>query len=336
MITKGRGFAAAAVPLVAAIVVFAGGAALAAAGPDVARWKAAEIERPDNPEEAAVLGRPLALAYGDGGRLYVADALDCAVKVFSRQGRYLRSVGRKGNGPGELVLPSGVAVSEGAIVVADKLGFRIQIYDDGGRARGGFKVPFPPDRVYALGGGRILVTANPTGKQPGERLLHAYDAAGREIWNGMEATRTADPISDAFRNMILVCPGELADVYVVRRSGDRTIRRFSGAGRPLGAIEVDERHAFKRLAVPSGRGLVGLEGFCWAAARDAGLFYLSAPDAVAGRDLGPGRTVSVVDGGGRLRAVIELACPVHRFLVAGGRLFAIDDEGDLRLFEVGR
>jgi hypothetical protein len=57
---------------------------------------------------------------------------------------------------------------------------------------------------------------------------------------------------------------------------------------------------------------------------------------MAGKDLGPGRTLSVVDGEGGLRAVIELPCPVHRFLVADGRLFAIDDEGRLRIFEVGR
>ena len=44
--------------------------------------------------------------------------------------------------------------------------------------------------------------------------------------------------------------------------------------------------------------------------------------------------MTVVGSNGRLQAVIELPCAVHRFVVAGGRMFAIDDEGALRIFEV--
>lgn len=351
MIVTRRG-AAAAVSAVAVVLAVAGAAAFAGAkavsgpgaaaggatglpGPEVARRKAVEIGRAANGEEAAVLGRPLALAW-DGGRLYIADGVDCAVKVFSRDGRFLRSFGRKGAGPGELSLPSGLAVAGGAVAVADKLNFRIQKFDGSGKLIGGFKVPFAPDRICALRGGRFLVTANPSGKRPDERLLHAFDATGREVWTALDASRSSDPALDAFRNMILVCPGDEEDFYVVRRIGERTIRRFSASGAPLGEIVVDERHAFRSLDIPSLRGTIRLEGFCWAAAHDGGRFYLSAPDPLDGRDLGPGRTVSVVDGQGRLLAVVELACPVHRFLVVGGRMFAVDDEGELRIFEVGR
>ncbi|MGB8957469.1 MAG: hypothetical protein WCC00_00510, partial [Candidatus Aminicenantales bacterium] len=205
-----------------------------------------------------------------------------------------------------------------------------------GKARGGFKVPFAPDRVFSLGAQKLLVTGNPTGRGRGERLLHVYDAGGRLLWEGLEARASSDPILDAFRNMILVCPGESGDFHVIFRSGQRTILHFSGSGALTGRIAVDERHAFKTLDMPSGRGVMRLAGFCWAAARDRGLFYLSAPEDMDGRDLGPGRAVSVIDGQGRLQSVVELPCAVHRFLVADGRMFAIDDEGGLRIFEVGR
>ena len=269
-------------------------------------------------------------------RLYIADALDCAIKVFSGEGRFLRSFGRKGDGPGELNFPSGVAAAGDAIVVADKLNFRIRIFDGEGRPRGGFKLPFAPDRVLALGPDRLLVTANPTGRKKGEKLLHIFDMAGRNVWQGLEARTSSDPVFDAFRNMILVCRGEAGDFYVVFRSGERTISHFSGSGGLLGTVAVDERHAFKTMELTSGRHTVRLAGFCWSAARDRGLFYLSAPEVVSGRDLGPGRTLSVVDARGRLQAAVELPCPIHRFLAADGRLFAVDDESALRIFEVGR
>jgi hypothetical protein len=55
-----------------------------------------------------------------------------------------------------------------------------------------------------------------------------------------------------------------------------------------------------------------------------------------GKDLGPGREISVVDAAGVLRAVVVLPRPVRRFVVEGDRIFAVDDEGELRIFEVVR
>lgn len=337
---KGRALAMArATAGIAALALGAGLAAAAAGGAEgqaPQRWRPVEIARPANAEDAAVLGRPAALAC-DAERIYVVDAVDCAVKVFSRDGRFLRAVGRKGDGPGELSMPSGVAVEDGGIAVADKLNFRIQRFDAEGAYLGGFKTPFAPDRILSLGRGRLLVTSNPTGRGQVERLLHAYDGTGGELWAGGEAVRSGDPVGDTFRNMIVVFPGEGGEVFVVRRSGDRSIRRFSDAGAVLEEVRVDERHAFKTLKMPGPRGEIRLEGFCWAAAFAGGLFYLAAPDLLdGGRDLGPGRTVSVLDAGGRLRALIELPCSVRRFVVSGGRLFAIDEEDELRLFEVRR
>jgi hypothetical protein len=294
-----------------------------------------EVPAVPNDADEAVLGRPIALAVG-ADCLYVADAMDCAVKVFTKEGRFLRSVGRKGAGPGELSFPSGVAAIGDSIVVADKLNFRIQTFDRQGTVRGAFKVPFAPDRVFALGEERLLVTANPTGRRSGERLLHIYDTAGRLVWEGLEARASSDPIADTFRNMVLVCPGERGEFRVVHRSGERTVSRYSASGALLAKIDVDARYASISVALAAGKGTLRLDGFCWSAASDGELLYLSAPESEDGRDLGPGRSLSVIDGQGRLQARIELPCAVHRFLVDAGRVFAVDDEGALRIFEVGR
>jgi hypothetical protein len=301
----------------------------------VPRRTAAEIAAPANVEDQAVLGRPVALSL-DRDRLFIADALDCAVKVFSTDGRFLGVFGRKGNGPGELAFPSGVAAAGGLVAVADKDNLRIQIFDSEGSVRGGFKLPYAPDRIFDLGANRLLVTRNPGGRRQGERLLHIYDRGGRLLWDGLEARTSSDPVFDAFRNMILVCPGEHGDFYLIFKSGEAAVYHFSGSGALLGEIRVDGRYAFGSVSMPFGRRSLELAGFCWAASRDRGLFYLSAPRAVGGRDLGPGRTVSVLDARGRLKAEVELPCAVHRFVVGDGRLFAVDDEGGLRIFEVGR
>ena len=298
-------------------------------------WRAVEVAAAVNEADEALLGRPLSLAV-DAASLYVADAQDCAVKVFSKDGSFLKAIGRKGRGPGELLFPSGVSVIGGKVHIADKLNHRIQIFDGEGKVCGGFAVPFAPDKVLALDGGTLLVSGNPTGLRADEALLHIYDAAGRLQWEGLEARSSSDPMFDTFRNMILVCPGDEGDFYVVFRSGERMILHFSGTGVVQERIPVDERHIFRPLDMPFKGPNKRLLGFCWAAARDRGLFYFSAPESVNGKDLGPGKRISVIDNKGRLQAVVELPCGVHRFVVEDRRIFAIDDEGALRIFEVVR
>src|SRR4030042_2066180 len=194
---------------------------------------------------------------------------------------------------GELTFPTGVSVVGGRVYVADKLNYRIQIFDGEGKPRGGYPVPFAPDKVFAMGAETLLITGNPTGRRAGEMLLHIYGDAGRLRWEGLEARSSSDPMYDTFRNVILVCPGEEEDFYVVFRSGDRTILRFAGTGVLRGKPPVDERHAFRPLDMPFKGPKKRLLGFCWAAARDRGLFYLSAPEPVDGKDLGPGRRLAV-------------------------------------------
>lgn len=304
-------------------------------GQPVPRRLAIEVPLPANEPDEATLARPVALAL-DGGRLYVADAVDCAVKIFSTEGRFLGVLGRKGQGPGELSFPSGVAIVDGLVVVADKFNFRIQIIDRDGAARGGFKLPFAPDRIVPLDSGRLLITANPTGRQRGERLLSIYTLEGRRVWSGLEARAASDPMTASFRNMFLACPDGSGGFFVIYRCSERDILHFSSMGASLGRVAVDGRLATAVAILPAPAGDLRLEGFCWAAAIDRGRLYISPPEAIEGKDLGPGRTIAVLDESGRLGSIIELPCAVHRFLAAGGRLFAIDDEGGLRIFEVGR
>jgi hypothetical protein len=61
-----------------------------------------------------------AAAFDARDNLYVLDAGNSRVLVFDAAGRFVRAVGRKGEGPGELITPAALVVSpEGTIVVSD-------------------------------------------------------------------------------------------------------------------------------------------------------------------------------------------------------------------------
>lgn len=53
-------------------------------------------------------------AVDDSGAIYVLDYKDAHVKVFEASGKYLRTIGRKGQGPGELEAPRSVSIDRAA------------------------------------------------------------------------------------------------------------------------------------------------------------------------------------------------------------------------------
>jgi len=56
--------------------------------------------------EMAMLNKPLDLKVDNQGRVYVMDWGDVHIKVYDSQGRFLRTIGRQGQGPGEFDTPS--------------------------------------------------------------------------------------------------------------------------------------------------------------------------------------------------------------------------------------
>lgn len=121
------------------------------------------------------LGKPLGVAVDSQGRLFVVDATFKNVKIYSRDGAYLNTVG----GKNELNRPSGVAVTPGgerAFVVdtggVDTPDHRVRVFDTqngkllfdiGGRGReeGKFNLPnsaaFADGKLYVTDGGNFRV-----------------------------------------------------------------------------------------------------------------------------------------------------------------------------------
>lgn len=70
----------------------------------------------------------------DDGRLYVTDALNSRIQVFSLEGRLITSFGHAGDTAGSFAKPKGVATdSEGHIYVCDALFDAVQIFSPDGR-----------------------------------------------------------------------------------------------------------------------------------------------------------------------------------------------------------
>lgn len=79
--------------------------------------------------------KPVFMAINDKlGRLYVSDGYENKIVVFDLEGKHLFSFGEKGNAPGSLFGPQGVAVDpQGRVFVADQFNARIQVFDADGK-----------------------------------------------------------------------------------------------------------------------------------------------------------------------------------------------------------
>jgi hypothetical protein len=108
----------------------------------------------------ALFQNPRGLAVDTQGLVYVADYDANHIKVFSSDGKFIKTIGRQGEGPGEFQGPEFIEIGGGRIYVWEAMNRRISILDSEGRSLG--TTPFSPGafgvfiKMRALPDGRLV------------------------------------------------------------------------------------------------------------------------------------------------------------------------------------
>ena len=317
--------------VVAAIAAAAAGAPAAGGRAGIRRYFARDVKTDHGTDGEAGFGRPLAIAH-DAEAVYVVDAEAHEIRVFTKTGAFLRVLGRRGQGPGEFHSPADVDVRDGRLYVADKLNNRVQVLGPAGEPVGGFRVPFSPDQICALGGGRVVLAHLPAGASGAEPMVHCYSGDGRLLWERMPARTTEDMTYDAFRNLLVMGRSGGDELSVVRKSDEDAVRRFDGAGRTLAPVAVPRGYPVRKVVLPLHGPKKVLEALCWDAAFDAGRTGLLAPGRSDEGDVGPGNRIFLLGPGEGAVVLVELPARVRRFDLDGVRIYAVDEDNDLRVF----
>jgi hypothetical protein len=132
------------------------------------------------------------VATGPSGEVYVLDAGDKAVKVYSATGRFIRRFGRQGSGPGEFQMPVSIRV-DSIVHVSDLGQRRMSYFSLDGRHLRTSRDPAAGDvgllRVTHLRNGQFVavtpahvgVTADRPGRTGSPYSAVVFAAAGRAI-----------------------------------------------------------------------------------------------------------------------------------------------------------
>ena len=132
---------------------------------------------------------PTDVAFASNGDIYVSDGYGGArVVKFSRDGKYLLQWGKRGNGPGEFMLPHNVVVdAQDRVYVTDRDNQRIEVFDATGKYLTEWKDTGGVSGMVITKDGNIVagpvlrdLTGKAIGRFPEAQAAHgaAVDAAG--------------------------------------------------------------------------------------------------------------------------------------------------------------
>jgi len=174
------------------------------------------------------------------GNVYVGD--QWAVKIFAPDGTLLRTVGRRGNGPGEFDAIGSVALTPGDSLFVFDLGLLRATVFEPGTWRAAYTVQvgreqlLPPARVARVRGGRALLAVfenaynfnvpNPEGVRGGSDLVRLLNADGSLLRDSVLLLRERENL--VYRDPVAVGPNPFGrETYLAVAGRDRVVTAWS-------------------------------------------------------------------------------------------------------------
>jgi sugar lactone lactonase YvrE len=88
----------------------------------------------DTEDENLAFNYPADVTVDGDGDIYILDAANARIQKFGSDGKFVATIGRKGQGPGEFIFPDAISFDkDGNLVVADSAQNRVHVIIGGGR-----------------------------------------------------------------------------------------------------------------------------------------------------------------------------------------------------------
>jgi hypothetical protein len=206
----------------------------------------------DVPQEQ-MFSNPVDLKVAQDGKIYILDSKDNDIKVFQKDGTFIRCIGREGSGPGEFKRPWTLHLFGDYLYVSDTGNGRIQVLTKGGAYQKSVRVPVEFDQGMAFDNkGNIYL--NTLGLRS-SKIISAYDQQGnlmrefgdlegrgiqyydftlikKQIKNG--------EIPENFKNVLLLITDNSGNLFAVH-SAINKLKKYSAKGDLLAQTEIKSK-----------------------------------------------------------------------------------------------
>ncbi|NTV81008.1 MAG: 6-bladed beta-propeller, partial [Candidatus Aminicenantes bacterium] len=181
--------------------------------PKVALELVRKIGDIDTEDENVAFNYPADVAVDGDGNIYILDAANSRIQKFGPDGRFLATIGRKGQGPGEFIFPDAIGFDkDGNLIVADSAQARIHVIIDGGRDVRSIVVkeelvreahPLDSGEYIAKGSTYSFPRPDQPAKKPDEmRLFRRIAADGRTVGSFGLLTDFGETMTNAMGNWV--------------------------------------------------------------------------------------------------------------------------------------
>jgi hypothetical protein len=127
------------------------------------------------------LFKPGSFAVDNQDRVYIEDDSDMAIKVFNAQGKFLRSIGRQGSGPGEFAgIDEVIPLPDGRLLVTDFEVRRTSFFSPDGQFLTSFQWKKDYRRVHLVTNFTYIVDENVFSKDKNELWIKMIEFNGEE------------------------------------------------------------------------------------------------------------------------------------------------------------
>jgi len=188
--------------------------------------------------------------------IYIGDDSDSAIKVFDSQGKYLRTIGREGQGPGEFTDIGDIfLLPNGRLLVIDFQTRRTLFFSPEGQFLSSFQLKKDFERIYLATDSSCTLEEGIYGENKPERWIKTINFSGEELLSfgqfsypefktirmGGGMARLAVPWSpasafggDRTRQWLYHCPGDIYLIEVYDQQG----KLFRKIDRPYERVPV--------------------------------------------------------------------------------------------------
>ncbi|MEE8378223.1 MAG: NHL repeat-containing protein [Candidatus Aminicenantaceae bacterium] len=198
----------------------------------------------DSLDDAVIFFMPTDIAFDSQGNIYILDSGNHRIQKFSPEGKYIATIGRQGQGPGEFQYPQSLSIdSEGYLYISDMGNRKIHVLKPGGgeyntiqmNEQGVGNIRWRSDGQIVMGGGGGLMMIGAGGMMEDQdlgKLLTVLDSEGNIVQEFGEKLDYKDFLMNGSGNKYHFAVDKIGNVYVAFDVQNR-IDKYSPEGELL-------------------------------------------------------------------------------------------------------